>query len=451
MSSDAVLPSPVSHGLPGRATRDLARRHEELARRHRAELHLTGVLADNGGIAGVVEATAGLLAMPLWLIDLRHRVVARSRHEHGSDFRPPDVDLLLAQCGPVDLESHEALLVNAQPARGIARRHLVVPVARDGCLFAWLVVAEVSTRITREEAWLSARAAFHLAGEYAVQRRVAGSAWNARASLARQLVRGSHRDDDLATAADYLGVRVDADRVLVYVADSVGEPPREPEELAEQVERELGVEVLGTRGREGTILLVEAIDGATPATVVHRVKQVMRRVLADLGDPTATVGVSAVTRPGALQRSYRETREVVLCVDRFSHGGDRVIAVDDLGPARLFVANGDVSAVRRYVGEVLGPLLDDAPGRPDLLRTLQCFFDTGRSVRESAGRLAIHENTVRLRLAKVHDLTGLDVAAGANDQLSVQTALLVLRLEGHPAIPPFDESPAAHLSPAAVG
>lgn len=428
------------------AERDLARRHEDLLRRHRAELHLAGVTAARGGIAGLVEATAGLLALPLWLIDPRRRVVARSRHEHGSAFRAPDVDLLLAQSGPVDLESREPVLVAAQPARGIARRHLVVPVARDGVLFAWLVVAEVSSRISREDAWLAARAAFHLAGEYAVQRRVAGAAWNARGALARQLVRGSHRDDDLATAADYLGVRIDADRVLVYLADTIGGPVREPEQVAESVARELGVEVLGTRGRDGAMLLVEVEADAVPATFVPRVKQAMRRVLADLGDPAAIVGVSSVSRPGALQRSYRETREVVLCVDRFSRAGDRVIAVDDLGPARLFVANGDVSAVRRYVGEVLGPLLHDGPGHPDLLRTLQCFFDTGRSVRESAGRLAIHENTVRLRLAKVHDLTGLDVAADANDQLSAQTALLVLRLEGHPAIPPFDDGLAADVA-----
>ena len=47
---------------------------------------------------------------------------------------------------------------------------------------------------------------------------------------------------------------------------------------------------------------------------------------------------------------------------------------------------------------------------------------------------------MRLRLAKIHDLTGLDVAAGPNDQLSAQTALLVLRLEGHPFIPSFDSA-----------
>jgi DNA-binding PucR family transcriptional regulator len=108
--------------------------------------------------------------------------------------------------------------------------------------------------------------------------------------------------------------------------------------------------------------------------------------------------------------------------------------VDDLGPARLFVANGDLVAVRRYVQEILGPLLGEGSTLSDLVLTLQIFFDTGRSVRESATRLGVHENTVRLRLSKISDLIGLDVATDAHAQLSVQTALLVLRLEGHPGV-----------------
>lgn len=418
---------------------DLERRYEQLARRHSTELRLASVSAAGGGIAALVHAAAELSTNPVWLLDPRHRVVARSSEARGSEFRHPDVAQLLEEHGPVDLASWEPVLVQARPARGIVRRHLLVPVARDSCLFAWLVVAEVSSRLTKDDAWLACRTAFHLAGEYAVQRRVASASWNARAALARQLVRGSNRDDDVTAAADYLGVQVDVDRVLVYLADADADDPRDEQEVAELVARELGVEVLGARGREGTILLVEVTDESAHVQVVHQVKSVMRRVVAQLGEPDAVVGVSAVSRADALQRSYRETREVVLCVDRFARGGDRVIAVDDLGPARLLVANGDVGAVRRYVDDVLGALLGDVPGSADLLRTLQCFFDTGRSVRESATRLGIHENTVRLRMAKIHDLTGLDVAANSNDQLSAQTALLVLRLEGHPAIPPFDD------------
>jgi hypothetical protein len=418
---------------------DLQRRYAELGRRHGVELRLAGVSAAGGGIAGLVQALSEIVSHPLWLIDPRRRVVARSDHARGSDFRAPDLDLLLEQHGPVDLSSPEPVLVSARPALGIVRRHLLMPVSRDGCLFAWLVLAEVSGRLGREDAALASRAGFHLASEYAVQRRVARASWNARAALARQLVRGSSRDDDLTEAAEYLGVQADADRVLVYLAEEPGAGRHDEELICERVSRQLGVEVLGTRGREGTILLIEAPDESVRVTFVDQVKRVMKDTIVAMGEPRAIVGVSGVTRAAALQRSYRETREVVLCVDRFASSAQRVIAVDDLGPARLFVANSDVGAVRRYVHDVLGALLGDVPGSADLLRTLQCFFDTGRSVRESAARLGIHENTVRLRLAKIHDLTGLDVASDANHQLSAQTALLVLRLEGHPAIPPFEE------------
>jgi len=418
---------------------ELQRRYDELTRRHAVEIRLSAVAAAGGGISALVRAVAELTSHPLWLIDPRRRVVARSARARGSDFRTPDLDLLLERNGPVDLASPEPQLVAAEPALGIARRHLVMPVSRQDCLFAWLVVGEVGGRFGRDDAAVVRRAAFHLANEYAVQRRVACASWNARAALARQLIRGSTREEDLTEAAEYLGVQAAADRVLVYLAEAPGTEPRDEEALSDHVATELEVEVLGTRGPEGTMLLIEAPEGSLAVAFVQQVKQVMRRLVRQLGDPDAIVGVSGVTRADALHRAYRETREVVLCVDRFARTSERVIAVDDLGPARLFVANSDVGAVRRYVHEILGPLLGDAPGTADLLRTLQCFFDTGRSVRESAGRLGIHENTVRLRLAKVHDLTGLDVASDANHQLSAQTALLVLRLEGHPAIPPFDD------------
>ena len=85
---------------------------------------------------------------------------------------------------------------------------------------------------------------------------------------------------------------------------------------------------------------------------------------------------------------------------------------------------------------MLGPLL--AAGDDGLLETLHVFFDTGRSIRASGAQLAVHENTVRYRLARVRTLTGLDVAADASDQLSVQMALLVLRLQGHHVLPGFE-------------
>ena len=414
-------------------------RFEDLTRRYSLELRLSDASASGGGIGGLVQVAAEMTTNPIWLIDPSGRVVSRSVRVRGSDFRPPEIEDLLGRHGPADVSGSQPILVPARPSQGLARRHLLMAVRRDDCLFAWLVIAEVSGRFEHNDSALVGRVAFHLANEYALQRRLARASWNARSTLARQLLRGHTREDDITGAGEYLGIQVDADRVLVYLSDAETSQERDLDTLSVRLSSDLGVEVLPVRGREGMVMLVEVPEGSAPVAFVHQIKQAMRRLIAESGEPHATVGVSSVTRRAGLKRAYRETREVVLCVDRFAGAADRVIAVDDLGPARLFVANGDFGAVRRYVRDVIGTLLNGGPGMADLLRTLQVYFDTGRSVRESAVRLGIHENTVRLRMSRVHDLTGLDVASNANDQLSAQTALLVLRLEGHPAIPAFGE------------
>jgi hypothetical protein len=44
--------------------------------------------------------------------------------------------------------------------------------------------------------------------------------------------------------------------------------------------------------------------------------------------------------------------------------------------------------------------------------------------------LGVHENTVRYRLSRIAEVTHLDVVMNGDDQLAVQMALLILRLEG---------------------
>jgi sugar diacid utilization regulator len=236
---------------------------------------------------------------------------------------------------------------------------------------------------------------------------------------------------DLAASGEYLGVDIRARRVVVYVLDRrATSADGADEHLATRVERQLDVEVLATRGAEGVMLLVEAPEHAGTLTMIARVKAAMIAVT-DTSAESAIVGISSVCIAATLARGYREAREVVLCIDRFAQlPNHRVLAVDDLGPARLFLANSDVAAVRSYVDDVLGLLLAGTTGTADLLLTLQHYFDQGRSVRATAALLNLHENTIRLRLGRVHTITGLDVAADANDQLSVQTALLLLRLRG---------------------
>ena len=51
-------------------------------------------------------------------------------------------------------------------------------------------------------------------------------------------------------------------------------------------------------------------------------------------------------------------------------------------------------------------------------------------MRRSAALLGVHENTIRYRLARVAEITGLNLAANPDHQLSGQLAVLILRLQG---------------------
>jgi len=335
----------------------------------------------------------------------------------------------------------------------LTRRKIVTPIIERGEHFGWLVIDEHPSPLSPTDEYAAARSARRIGAQFLVQRRIARVAWNAKSSLTRQLVRGTGALDDLAASGEYLGVNIHARRVLVYIPASHHDLADSERVLVELMERDLGVEVLSTRGSEGILLLVEARENVGALATVANVKDALARAANSLFRSQEFIaGVSSVCEPTALARAYRESREAVLCIDRFTDRTiHRIFAVDDLGPARLFLAHGEVSAVRHFVDDMLGPLLRGAPGTADLLHTLQCWFDTARNVRGSAQRLGVHENTVRLRLARVHALTGLDVAGNASDQLSAQTALLVLRLQGHPALETHDGNrvaPEANTEPA---
>lgn len=392
------------------------------------------------GLSGWVAAAAELTGKPVTLFDRRRRTVAGAGS--GPD-RAADISIRGLLGTQVPRDGVEPVLIQAGAVRGPVRRALAVPVTAGGESFGWLVIEEYRHSFVPLDDFVARRIAVRLGAEFAVQRRVAKVAWNARSALARQLVHGSSDPRDLLASGEYLGVDVRSRRILVYLKHS--ETTRiEEDALAAGLERRLDTEVLSTKGSEGTLLLV-AVDRATaPAGAVAAVTSAVRLVLDETcPDGTVVAGVSGVAEADGLQRAYREAREVGLCIDRFARpGGHRVLAVGDLGPARLFLAHSGSAGVQSYVDDLIGPLLDGRPNSRDLLETLQHYFDAGRSIRVAAGRLGLHENTVRLRLGRVLAATGLDVAGDATDQLSVQTALLVLRLQGHPALPTMEPTAA---------
>ncbi|SFS19069.1 PucR C-terminal helix-turn-helix domain-containing protein [Agrococcus baldri] len=97
----------------------------------------------------------------------------------------------------------------------------------------------------------------------------------------------------------------------------------------------------------------------------------------------------------------------------------RPVRADDLLPERALA--GDPLARTDLVRGIYQPLRDHSS---DLLATLACYLDTGRSLEATARELFVHPNTVRYRLKRISEIIGWD-ATGAREALALHTAIIL--------------------------
>ncbi|WP_413320754.1 helix-turn-helix domain-containing protein [Agrococcus sp. 1P02AA] len=97
----------------------------------------------------------------------------------------------------------------------------------------------------------------------------------------------------------------------------------------------------------------------------------------------------------------------------------RPVRADDLLPERALA--GDPLARTELVRGIYQPLRDHSS---DLLVTLACYLDTGRSLEATARELFVHPNTVRYRLKRISEIIGWD-ATGAREALALHTAIIL--------------------------
>ncbi|WGD38550.1 PucR family transcriptional regulator [Lysinibacter sp. HNR] len=109
-----------------------------------------------------------------------------------------------------------------------------------------------------------------------------------------------------------------------------------------------------------------------------------------------------------------------IAVARAWRDAPRPVFADDLLPERALA--GDGMARRTLIERIYEPL--QVHSSPELLTTLQCYLDNGRSLEATARELFVHPNTVRYRLKRVSEVIGWD-ATGAREALILQSALIV--------------------------
>lgn len=130
----------------------------------------------------------------------------------------------------------------------------------------------------------------------------------------------------------------------------------------------------------------------------------------ELAGEGCRVGVGGVCQtPADFARSHREAH-LALRIQVDTGVGARAVEFDELGVFQLLAEAEQPATVTRFVRRWLGPLLDyDTEHDAALVLTLATYLDSGGSYEATSRALAVHRSTLRYRLQRIREITGLDL------------------------------------------
>jgi sugar diacid utilization regulator len=138
-------------------------------------------------------------------------------------------------------------------------------------------------------------------------------------------------------------------------------------------------------------------------------EQLRRAIAADLGS-ACHIGVGGpCARPSELPRSLREAGLALRLQKTLLHGSG-ACEYPKLGIFRMLAGMPDLTDVEAFVREWLGNLIDyDVRRKAELVHTLTQYLEHGGNYDATAAELSVHKSTLKYRLQRIRELTGLEL------------------------------------------
>lgn len=287
-----------------------------------------------------------------------------------------------------------------------------------------IVLAESGRTLTEDDLRLLESAASFLTGALRAQRLLGES-------LLRDAVHGADSADSLRARAAGLGIDLRHGAAICLVADRTSPPSvEEVRTAASRVAPGLAHHLASDAA--GVLLLSPLAGGAERQAGVEAASTGLGALVEDLracGRPELTGASADSLDVEGLPRALEE------CLALLPGREPEVVGVavrgaEELGVVRLLLGRVPAAATDRFVATTLGAIEDEGESAK-LIETLDAFFAANGSVRATATRLAIHENTVRHRFRRLAAATGLDVLGSTDDRLTARMALTLHRLSSN--------------------
>jgi GAF domain-containing protein len=392
----------TSASLVGSAIEN-ARQYEE-TRARVAELEQLTELAEAIARAEALDELLQTVA-----IDARPLLDARACHVYLLDAAREELDLKASDPEPGGARQALGLAeLGPELARGGRSSRLALPLVAAGELIG-LLVAEGSTRVELGRAVASQVAV----GIKKVQVIEQLTEKNLIKDFFEELAGGRLRGDLEGRAARLV---CDLDQPHVVL---VAEP------WSEALSRALRSAAPGSLfdHREDSLRALVRLSGSSSDSFLER----LRRVHGELEEPVS-VGVSSVCRGEASYADGFAEAQQALVGTAVISGTPSVLAYDDLGAYKYLLRVAVDGGIRDATVEAVAKLADyDAQRGAQLLATLEEFLRRHGSISATSETLYVHPNTLRQRLRRIGELSGLDLRR--DDWLAIEIAVKMVRLQ----------------------
>ncbi|MHA4854945.1 helix-turn-helix domain-containing protein [Rhodococcus sp. MSC1_016] len=418
---------------------EIARSRNTLA--YLADVHrkLTNAVLEGADIHSVVALLSELSAKPVVLYDEDFRVLAWAAPATLGLDRPPVISDQIR--GMPSVEAELAALSPERPSAvvpptlsvGLGRRHLMCRLVIEGQPNGYLGIVEVGRSLETVDANLAEHGATVLSLQILSERRQIETQGQARDDYLSDLLRNTRDKEHLLRRGPQFGIDLTHPHMLVRFSLSAN--PRMTASAAQRLVtrrfREiLGIEEPAAVKLPGSIIVLIPLPAGGSAEELRTVRERVGHVRTSLQPhlATGTTVISGVCRDVTdFPPAAREMREVA-DIARSFEWSDGVLDVTELGLFRVVISSGRVKEAVRFAHDYVHVVQGADDGL--LLETWRAFVAAEGRVQGAAVALDVHENTVRYRMGKVKELTGLDPTS-LDVLLSARLAFQILDFAAH--------------------
>ena len=358
---------------------------------------VTDAVESGAGLPEVVRAAARVLDASLALTDRSGAVLAVAARS------PADEASLLADADGVEVID----LRVADEAVGQLRLRLRAEADPPSPMVLRIVTALIASEVQRVRA--PARASEQAVAEFLHD--LLGRRLSDRADV---LARAEALEVDLTAGASVIVVRA---QLHVPVEEGWRERVVTIAERGARAVAPTAIAASSGRPDAAGSEVVILVPGNDPGAAERAAEAVLRELKASLPGHSFALGRSRLATDAAdLPRAGNEALLAANVAEGDSDGedGHRVMAFDDTGAYRLLLSamSEDPAELQRFYAETIEPLVAyDEQYETDLVVTVEAFLDADGNVAGTAQRLFTHRHTIRYRLERVRELSGLDVGS----------------------------------------